>query len=356
MEEAPAIDGRLDDPVWQNVTGASEFYQREPVEGEEATERTSVYIVYDQTHLYIGVELLDSDPLQIRASDLQRDSPLDNDDSFTVAIDSFHDHRNAFVFRLNPLGTRYDAVIRDEGHNFDRAWDEQWTAGAVRTDQGWSAEYSIPFKILRFSGAEEQVWGINFERVIKRNNESVYWSGWERDFGFYNISQAGHLEGLIDIKQAERIRIRPYLLGGVENFAATLVPEGTEAVGDVGIDDLKIAVTSNLTADLAFNPDFGQVEADAQQVNLTRFSLFFSEKRPFFIEGAQQLRMGLGLLHFGPPPMELFHSRRIGLSDAGEPIPIIAGGKLTGKVGAYTLGFLNLQTNDFDPGLPVEES
>ena len=157
MEEAPAIDGRLDDPVWQNVTGVSKFYQREPVEGEAATERTSVYILYDQTHLYIGVELLDSDPLRIRASDLQRDSPLDNDDSFTVAIDSFHDHRNAFVFRLNPLGTRFDAVIRGEAHNFDRAWDEQWTAGAVRADQGWSAEYSIPFKILRFSGAEEQV-------------------------------------------------------------------------------------------------------------------------------------------------------------------------------------------------------
>ena len=360
MEEAPAIDGRLDDPVWQNVTGASAFYQREPVEGEEATERTSVYIVYDQTHLYIGVELLDSEPLQIRASDLQRDSPLDNDDSFTVAIDSFHDHRNAFVFRLNPLGTRFDAVIRDEAHSFDRAWDEQWTAGAVRTDQGWSAEYSIPFKILRFSGAEEQVWGINFERVIKRNNESVYWSGWERDFGFYNISQAGHLEGLIDIKQAERFRIRPYLLWGVEQFNATSSPVGTKAVDCglwdrypcVGIDDFKIAVTSNLTADLAFNPYFGQVEVDAQQVNLTRFSLFFSEKRPFFIEGAQQLRMGLGLLHFGPPPMELFHSRRIGLSDAGEPIPIIAGGKLTGKVGAYTLGFLNVQTNDHQgPGL-----
>ena len=256
----------------------------------------------------------------------------------------------AMLLSSDSLGTRFDAVIRDEAHSFDRAWDEQWTAGAVRTDQGWSAEYSIPFKILRFSGAEEQVWGINFERVIKRNNESVYWSGWERDFGFYNISQAGHLEGLIDIKQAERFRIRPYLLGGVENFAATLVPEWTEAVGDVGIDDFKIAVTSNLTADLAFNPDFGQVEADAQQVNLTRFSLFFSEKRPFFIEGAQQLRMGLGLLHFGPPPMELFHSRRIGLSDAGEPIPIIGGGKLTGKVGAYTLGFLNVQTNDFDSG------
>jgi len=353
VEETPLIDGRLDDPVWQYVTGTSEFYQREPVEGEAATEETTVYILYDQTHLYIGVELLDSDPLQIRASDLQRDSTLDNDDSFTVAIDSFHDHRNAFVFRLNPLGTRYDAVIRQENHNFDRAWDEQWTAAAVRTDQGWSAEFSIPFKILRFSGAEEQVWGINFERIIKRKNESAYWSGWERDFSFYHISQAGHLEGLIDIKQAERLRIRPYVLGGVENFAATSSPLGTKGVGDVGIDDLKIAVTSNLTADLAFNPDFGQVEVDAQQVNLTRFSLFFREKRPFFIEGAESLRMGLGLLHFGPPPVELFHSRRVGLSDSGAPIPIMAGSKLTGKVGAFDLGFLNVQTNE-DQGQPGE--
>ena len=131
VEEAPVIDGRLDDPVWQIVTGASEFFQREPVEGEAATEGTSVYILYDDTHLYIGVELLDSEPLQIRASELQRDSTLDNDDSFTVAIDSFHDHRNAFVFRLNALGTRYDAVIRGEAHSFDRAWDEQWTAAAV---------------------------------------------------------------------------------------------------------------------------------------------------------------------------------------------------------------------------------
>ncbi len=354
VEESPTIDGRLDDPVWQNVTGASAFYQREPVEGEAATEETTVYIVYDQTYLYIGVELLDNEPLQIRASELQRDSTLENDDHFTVAIDSFHDHRDAFIFRLNPLGTRYDALIRGEAYNYDRAWDEQWTAAAVRTDQGWSAEFSIPFKILRFSGAEEQVWGINFERIIKRKNESVYWAGWDRDFAFNNISQAGHLEGLVGIKQAERLRIRPYLLGGVENFAATSSPEGTQVVGDVGIDDLKIAVTSNLTADLALNPDFGQVEADAQQINLTRFSLFFSEKRPFFIEGADSLRMGLGLLHFGPPPVELFHSRRIGLSAAGEPIPIIFGSKLTGKVGNFNLGFLNVQTNDDDQGRPGE--
>ena len=352
VEEAPVIDGRLDDPVWQGVPGASEFYQKEPVEGEAATEATTVHILYDRAYLYIGVELLDSDPVQIRASELQRDSTLDNDDSFTVAVDSFHDHRNAFVFRLNALGIRYDALIQEESKNLDRAWDEQWTAAAVRTDQGWSAEFSIPFKILRFSGAEEQVWGINFERVIKRKNESVYWSGWDRDFGFNNISQAGHLEGLTEIRQAERLRIRPYLLAGVQSFNATSSPQ-TKGLWEAGIDDLKYAVTSNLTADLAFNPDFRQVEVDAQQVNLTRFSLFFREKRQFFIEGADSLRMGLGLLHFGPSPAELFHSRRIGLSDAGEPIRILAGGKLTGKIGEYNLGFLNVQTHD-DQGQPGE--
>ena len=346
VEEVPSIDGHLDEAVWAQALAVSEFYQKEPLEGQAATEETQVRILYDQGYLYLGIKLLDSDPAQIRASELRRDSTLESDDSFTVALDSFHDHRDAFVFRINPLGTRYDALIRDEGPNFDGAWDEQWTAAATMTEDGWSVEMSIPFKILRFSGVEEQIWGVNFERVIKRKNESVYWSGWDRDFAFYHISQAGHLEGLIDIKQVERLRIRPYLLGGVKTFNATSSP-GTDGVWEVGIDDLKYAVTSNLTADLAFNPDFGQVEVDAQQVNLTRFSLFFREKRPFFVEGADSLLMGLGLLHFGPPPLELFHSRRIGLSDRGEPIPILAGSKLTGKMRGFNLGFLNVQTDDF---------
>ena len=353
VNQAPSIDGRLDEAVWTEALAASEFYQKEPLEGQAATEETQVRILYDQGYLYIGIELFDSDPAQIRASELRRDNTLESDDSFAVALDSFHDHRNAFVFRVNPRGTRFDAVIRNEQNNIDRTWDEQWTAAAVITEDGWSAELSIPFKILRFSRAEEQIWGVEFERVIKRKNELVYWSGWDRNFGFRHISQAGHLEGLTDIKQTERLRIRPYLLGGVENFAATSSPVGTEAVGDVGIDDLKYAVTSDLTADLAVNPDFGQVEVDTQQVNLTRFSLFFREQRPFFVEGANSLVMRLGLLHFGPPPLELFHSRRIGLSEAGEPIPIIVGSKLTGKAGGFNLGFLNVQTNEYQ-GQPGE--
>lgn len=346
IEETVSIDGRLDEPSWKGAASVSEFYQKEPLEGGEATERTRVSILYDQGYLYLGVELQESDAGGIRASELRRDNTLESDDSFAVILDTFHDHRNAFLFRINPLGTRFDGLIRDENDHINADWDEQWTAAAVMTEEGWTAEMSIPFKILRFSGAEEQSWGINFERVIKRKNEVVYWSGWDRDFQFYHVSQAGHLEGLREIKQAERLRIRSYLLAGVERFGATSSP-GTNGLAEVGIDDLKFALTSNLTADLTLNPDFGQVEVDDQRVNLTRFSLFFREKRQFFIEGADSLRMRVGLLHFGPPPLELFYSRRIGLSQRGDPVSIIGGGKVTGKMGGFDLGFLSVHTDGF---------
>ena len=346
VEQEISIDGRLDEPAWEGAVWVSEFYQKEPQEGQEITEQTRVSILYDQGYLYLGVELEESNPGGIRASELRRDSSLEADDSFAVILDTFHDHRNAFLFRINPQGTRFDGLIRDENSHVAADWDEQWTAAAVMTEEGWTAEMSIPFKILRFSGAEEQSWGINFERVIKRKNEVAYWSGWDRDFQFYHISQAGHLAGLREIKQAERLRIRPYVLAGVERFGATSSP-GTSGLAEVGIDDLKFALTSNLTADLTLNPDFGQVEVDDQRVNLTRFSLFSREKRQFFIEGADSLRMRVALLHFGPPPLELFYSRRIGLSQRGDPVSIIGGGKITGKVGGFDLGVLSVQTDDF---------
>ncbi len=346
VNQSPTIDGLLDEAIWEGTCGVSEFYQKEPQGGQRATEPTRVCIAYDQAYLYLGVELHDSEPDRIRASELQRDSTLEGDDSFTVVLDTFHDHRNAFLFRVNALGTRFDALIRNESDRLTAEWDEQWTEASAITEDGWTAEFSIPFKILRFSAAEEQVWGINFERVIKRKNEFVYWSGWNRNFIFQQVSQAGHLRGLSDIAQAERLRIRPYIVAGVETL--DVGPQmGTRRLWDGGIDDLKFALTSNLTADLAFNPDFGQVEVDQQRVNLTRFSLFFQEKRQFFIEGADLLRMRVGFLHFGPPPLELFYSRRIGLSEDGQPISIVGGGKLTGKVGGFDLGFLNVQTDDY---------
>ncbi|MEY4636953.1 MAG: hypothetical protein RJA55_2751 [Acidobacteriota bacterium] len=344
----PKLDGRLDDPIWQRAAIISGFKQREPEEGRDASEPTAVRIAYDQSHLYIGAVLDDRVPAEIRASELRRDNTLDSDDTFSVLLDTYHDHRNAFVFRVNPRGTRFDALVRNESRFYYADWDEQWTAAATLTETGWSVEMAIPFKILRFTGAAAQTWGLNFERVIKRRNETAYWAGWSRNYAFQNVSQAGHLGGLADIKQAERVRLRPYFLGGADSLDAVATPTGTRRITEFGIDDLKWQATSTLTADLAVNPDFAQTEVDAQQVNLTRFSLFFPEKRQFFIEGADSLRMGVGLLHFGPPPLELFYSRNIGLSNQGTPITIPVGGKLTGKAAGFDVGVVTAQTSDTD--------
>jgi len=345
VSEAPRLDGRLDDAVWDQAAVVGDFRQKEPDEGRPATEATRVRIVYDGTHLYLAAELDDVNPPLIRATELRRDNTLESDDTFAVLLDTYHDHRNAFLFRVNPRGTRFDAVIRNESRVVDATWDEDWSAVAVLNDRGWTVELAIPFKILRFSGTEEQVWGLNFERVIKRKNESVYWTAWNRNFDFTHVSQAGQLTGLTAIRQAERFRLRPYVVAGGERLDATSPPRPTRALGDVGIDDLKIAVTSNLTADLAVNPDFAQAEVDAQRVNLTRFSLFFPERRQFFIEGADSLRMNMNTLGFGRL-LELVYTRRIGLSAAGSSIPIIGGGKLTGKAAGFDLGVLNVQTAD----------
>ncbi|HEX4915710.1 MAG TPA: DUF5916 domain-containing protein [Vicinamibacterales bacterium] len=343
---APRIDGRLDDAAWTGAAIISGFKQREPDEGQDATEATAVRIVYDDANLYIGAELSDADVAGIRASELRRDNTLESDDTFAVLLDTYLDNRNAFVFRVNPRGTRFDALVRNEARFFYADWDEQWTAAAALSDRGWSVEIAIPFKILRFRNAAAHTWGLNFERVIKRKNEMAYWSGWSRNYAFQNVSQAGRLNGISGIKQAERLRLRPYVLAGGENLGAVVSPSGTRRITEAGIDDLKWQATSTLTADLAVNPDFAQTEVDAQQVNLTRFSLFFPEKRQFFIEGADSLRMGVGLLHFGPPPLEMVYTRNIGLSAAGTPITIPIGGKLTGKVKGFDIGLLNAQTND----------
>ena len=341
--QKPIIDGQLTEPIWETATPITGFRQREPVEGDPSTETTEVRIVYDAAELYIGVRVSDSEPAQIRASELRRDNTLESDDTFAVILDTYHDHRNAFLFRINPRGTRFDALIRNESEVVVANWDEQWTAAAVLNDMGWSAEIAIPFKILRFAAAENQVWGLNFERVVKRKNEFAYWAGWDRDYMFTNVSQAGHLSGIAGIRQAERLRIRPYVLTGVESFEAAGRPDAS-LVREIGIDDLKFSLTPNLTADATLNPDFAQTEADTQQINLTRFSLFFPEKRQFFIEGQDSLRMSVAFLHFGPPPLEVFYTRRIGLSDTGEPTPLHGGGKVTGKVAGFDLGVLSVQS------------
>jgi hypothetical protein len=342
----PVIDGRLDDAVWSQAIPTSDFRQRDPKEGEPATERTVVRILYDQSMLYIGAELLDREPGAIRASELRRDNELSSDDTFAVLLDTFHDHRNAFLFRVNARGTRFDAVVRNESHEPTTEWDEQWTAEARVSESGWTVELAIPFKVLRFRSEQEQSWGLNFERLIKRKNEDTYWAGWDRNYNFTHVSQAGHLTGLAGIKQGGRLRIRPYVVAGVETLQAVPDPAGSDFDPNIGLDDVKILVTSDLTADLAVNPDFAQTEVDEQRVNLTRFSLFFPEKRQFFIEGADSFKMSAPQVGWGSPPAELFYSRRIGLSEDGNPIPIVAGGKLSGNLGGFELGVMDVQTDE----------
>lgn len=346
VAEPPTIDGRLDDAAWTDAIVISDFRQKEPIEGGPVSEKTHVRIVYDRTHVYIAATLADREPHLVRAAELRRDNPLESDDTFAVLLDSYHDHRNAFVFRTNARGTRFDAVIRNEAAAVDATWDEDWQAVATLGEGGWTVELAIPFKTLRFTGAGEQTWGLNFERVIKRKNEVAYWAAWRRDYAFTHVSQAGHLTGLKEIRQAERLRVRPYVLAGVESLDAASPSRPANPLGEVGLDDVKFAITTNLTADLTVNADFAQAEVDEQRVNLTRFSLSFPERRQFFIEGAESLRMGVGLLPFVSRPLELVYTRSVGLSSDGEPVPIVAGGKLTGKAAGFDVGVLNVQTDD----------
>ena len=347
---APILDGRLDDVAWQRAEVIGNFRQRDPDQGAPGTEGTTVRVVFDDTALYIGAHLADSEPERILANELVRDSEFDSDDTFSVVLDTYHDHRNAFMFRVNPNGAMFDGVVRNEADP-DSNWDEQWYAATTIGPEGWTVELHIPFKALRFANGPTQVWGIDFERIIRRKNEEVYWTNWDRDFDFTQVSQAGILSGLEGIQQGQRIRLRPYIVGGGESLAATVAPRGTEGVGEVGIDDLKIGVTPNLTADIAVNPDFAQTEIDQQRVNLTRFSLFFPEKRQFFVEGADSFRMSPPAGEFDDSTFELFHSRRIGLSDRGEPITLLAGGKLTGKIGDTDLGVLGARTGTHDAAI-----
>ncbi len=352
--EPPVMDGIVDESSWTLADVATNFLQREPREGQPATERTEVRILYDDENLYVSLIAYDSDPSAIIATELRRDAIghqfRRSDDTFTVLLDTFNDGRSAFQFTVNPLGTRYDATIRNESEvNSD--WDEAWEAAAQITSRGWEAELVIPLRILRYSSGASD-WGVDFERQILRKNEQVAWSNYRRDFQFIAVSQAGDLRGFQNLSVTQRFRLRPYFLGTVTSLFED--PGRTNNVDEqLGIDDLKIQLTSNLTADLTYNTDFAQVELDEQRVNLTRFDLFFPEKRDFFLEGANNFSFGQqsGLSGgFDGPVLQLFHSRNIGLSEFGEPLPIDFGVKMTGKVGSGNIGLLNVQTGDSDLG------
>ncbi|OFW37377.1 MAG: hypothetical protein A3J28_04320 [Acidobacteria bacterium RIFCSPLOWO2_12_FULL_60_22] len=345
------LDGNLDEPAWQEAPVSLGFTQRDPQEGEPSTEKTEFRLLYTATTLYIGVICYDSNAQEIQATDRRRDSTLEHDDLISIVLDTFHDHRNGYLFRTNPLGAQYDALITDEGNSTNVNWDEKWDVAAQVTPVGWVVELAIPFKTLRVAEENGHVWGLELERVIRRKNEFAYWNGYRRGFKLENLSQAGHLQGIENIQTGLRLRVKPYALGGFTQSVRRTSPASNQFgsalhnASDVGMEVMKYRITPSLTADLTWNTDFAQTEVDDQQLNLDRFPLFFPEKREFFQEGS-------GIFDFGiargenriSSQMKLFHSRQIGLSPNRQPVPIVGGGRITGKLQGLTLGLLNVQT------------
>ncbi len=349
------VDGRLDEPAWAAAPAVTDFRQQEPDEGQPATFATSVKVLFSGERLFIGARLDDPEPGRLIARILERDlligegffSLNSDDDAFFVVLDTFDDDRNGFLFATNPNGAETDALLRDEG-SLNVSWDAVWQVGATVDQSGWTAEIAIPLGQLRFAKRGPWIWGINFERVIKRRNEIVLWKSWTRDNGgLLKVSQAGSLTGLAGLDQGLNLQVKPYVLGRGTHEADLAAPdpfqEESGASGDVG-GDLKYGVTANLTLDGTVNTDFAEVEADIRQINLTRFKLFFPEKREFFLENAGIFDFGIPGFG-GPTSVLLFFSRRIGL-EANEEVPIIAGGKLTGKQGPWNVGVLDVVTEE----------
>jgi len=337
---APVVDGKvLGDTAWAGVVPATGFWQVQPAEGRAATQKTEVYVAYLDDALYIGVVAYDDDPAGIIVTDARRDTSLDDGDSFRVIIDGMLDRQNGFVFGTNPAGMEYDAQVVKEaanGSGFNLNWDASWSVEAGINPQGWSAEMRIPFKGLRYGKDENQTWGINFQRNIRRNNEVVYWAPLTRQYNLNRVSEAGTLEN-IEPPEARNLKFTPY---GLVNSSRGGGLPGSETDMEFGFD-AKYSITPSLTLDLSYHTDFAQVEADEEQVNLDRFDLYYPEKRPFFLENADQFSVG------NSEEAELFFSRQIGISDDGEVIPIIGGARVSGKVGNHTnVGFLYMSSEE----------
>ncbi|MQA30997.1 MAG: hydrolase [Luteitalea sp.] len=332
----------------------TEFVQQEPIEGGVPSEKTDVRVLVDRQNLYIGIINFDTDPSGIVLTQSKRDGDLGDSDSVQIILDTFNDRQNGFVFGTNPTGIEYDGQVAGEGQTsgstgrpgsggsqggsisgFNVNWDADWTVRSQITERGWETEISIPLRTLRYATGANKTWGFNVMRNIRRRNEQVYLARIPRGYTLNLVSQAAKLTGL-NLSERRDIKMIPYVLGSADkNFLSAV--NSLDRTGDVGVD-LKWGMRPNLTADFTINTDFAQVEADEQQVNLTRFPQFFPEKRPFFLENAATFQFGT------PQQVDLFFSRRIGLDRSGVPIGIIGGARLSGKVGGFNVGALNMQT------------
>lgn len=360
-DEGPVVDGLVTDEQWNLVEPFTGFTQQEPDNGEPASERTEVRLLLSSTTLYVGIIAFDSEPSEVLVSESRRDGDLNESDSVQLVFDTFNDSQNAFLFGTNPEGIEYDGQVAGEGvtggynprpgqrgsqrggvTGFNANWDGDWTVRSQRTDRGWESEFAIPLRTLRYEPGADRTWGLNVMRNIRRKNEQSFLAPIPRGYNIYRVSLAHKIGGL-DLPGRRDLKVTPFALGDVQRNPLAVAEVSREDQGlDAGLD-VKWGVTPNLTVDFTVNTDFAQVEADDQQINLTRFPLFFPEKRPFFLENAATFQFG------APQEVDLFFTRRIGLH-AGRPVGILGGARLSGKVGAYNVGVMNMQTDAaFDP-------
>ncbi len=342
-----ALDGRLDEELWQTATPATDFVQIDPANGTPATEQTEVRIVYDERALYIGVLCFDSEPDKWLGYQRRRDEFLSSDDRFMWTIDTFLDAQSGYFFEMNPSGLMGDSLM---GGGIDnRQWDGIWNARVHRSAIGWSIEIEIPFRSLNFD-PDSDSWGINFQRTVRRKNEDSIWMGWARNQGLRRMTNAGLVTGIRNVSQGLGLDVKPYALVMGESFPGR-GQQGFHRDNDVGVD-VFYSPTPGLRSVLTVNTDFAQTEVDQRQVNLTRFSLFFPEKRDFFLDGAPYFAFGSPLS--GDLIVNPFFSRRIGLTAAGTPQPINYGAKLTGQMGRQDVGFLHVRTGEEEPTIGEE--
>ena len=341
IDEEVTLDGLLNEAAWDIALPVSDFYQQNPRPGTLALNQVEARFLYDDDNLYVGIILFDANPGNLVINDLTEDFGF-NQDSIGFMLDTLRDYRSGFMFFVNAAGARRDGQISNDGQSDNFDWDGAWDVETSQNDLGWVAEFRIPFKTLRFSNSESQEWGLNFDRKVRYQFEDSVWSPIPVRWRASRMSMAGTLGGLEGIRQGRNLTVKPF---GVAGF--TQSRQGGDPFGDWDTDhnydgglDLKYGLTQSLTLDATYRTDFAQVEVDQQQVNLTRFNLFFPEKREFFLENA-------GTFTFGPRrgrDLIPFFSRRIGLSDQGTPIPIVGGARVSGQVGRYDVGFLTMKT------------
>lgn len=330
----PVIDGRLDDPCWANGRVIDQFTQVEPREGAAPSERTEVRLLHDRDHLFIAVHCFDREPAKIVAKQMQRDADMDSDDTIALAFDTFGRKRTGYLFKITPSGATQDALLEADGAQ-KTEWDTVWTGRSRRDETGWTAEIAIPFKSLAFD-ASLNVWGFNIERIIRRRQEVVRWAAPFQNKNVTSLADFGELRDLSGMRKGLGLEFKPFL---VTRYRDTSAGKSEGFDFEPGFD-LFYSITPSLTAALTVNTDFAEADVDKRQVNLTRFPIFFPEKRDFFLQDANLFGFGA---YKGPLA---FHSRRIGLGPAGETVDLLAGGKVTGRIGNLDLGLLDVQVND----------